>query len=144
MAWANKLIFGLNVLVLALGLWFLGTRGLERPPAGWHYQDLVTILLAAIGVLLAGVTAFVAILALWGYSAVKSEARAAASAVAEEHARNTASEVARAVTLRELPGMVALHFETSGKPTTLASDATPSLEDVLKRGDGNESDAKPD
>lgn len=118
--WGNRLALFLNLVLFGLALWFLCTRGLQTAPKGFSYQDLVTILLTAIAVMLAAVTIFVALVALWGYSALKENAKAAAEKVAketaEETAKGAATAAARTLTMRELPGMVRLYFSTEGAP----------------------------
>jgi len=148
-AWGNRLSIFLNVVLFVLAGWFITTRGLQPAPNGFTYQDLVTVLLTAIAVILAAVTVFVALVALWGYNALKENAKSAAEAAAretaEETARVTAKAAARTLTMRELPGMVELYFRTHGVPegspeavTEGAEVAGDDLSEALKRGDGDE------
>lgn len=135
--WGNRLTLLLNVVLFGIAFWFVCTRGLQSAPQGFSYQDLITILLTAIAVILAAVTIFVALVALWGYTALKENAKAAAEKVArdtaEETARAEATAAARAVTMRELPGMVRLYFSTEGAPSQ--TDGSEDLAEALKGGE---------
>jgi len=99
--WGNRLSIVLNLSMMGAGAYFIATRGLETPSGSWTYADLVSILLTAVGVLLAIVALFVAVLAIWGYTAIREAAADAAtkvaSVVAERVARDTASTVASRV-----------------------------------------------
>lgn len=137
--WGNRLTLLLNLVLFGLAIWFISTRGLQEAPKGFSYQDLVTILLTAIAVILAAVTIFVALVALWGYTALRENAKAAAEKVAretaEEAARAEATAVARTLTMRELPEMVRLYFSTVGAPSR--GEETQELAEALKLGDGD-------
>lgn len=138
--WANRLLLLFNVILLALGGWFVATRGISPAPKGWSYQDLITILLTAIAVLLAAVTVFIALAALWGYNTLKESAKSTAETiareVAEQAARSTATKVARVVTMRELPEMVKVYASFDGQ---VPGGGTDELTDALKAdGDGVE------
>ncbi len=137
--WGNRLTLLLNVVLFGLAFWFISTRGLQAAPQGFSYQDLVTILLTAIAVILAAVTIFVALVALWGYTALKENAKAAAEKVARETAEETAkleaTAAARTLTMRELPGMVRLYFATEGSPSQTVESG--DLAEALKIGDGD-------
>ncbi|MDP3117973.1 MAG: hypothetical protein Q8N19_12765 [Phenylobacterium sp.] len=141
--WGNRLLLLVNTVLFGLALWFVCTRGLQSAPQGFSYQDLVTILLTAIAVILAAVTVFVALTALWGYTALKESAKIAAEQVArdiaEETAKSTAADAARALTMRELPGMVQLYLSTSGASGGDAPEDELAAE--LKRG-GNDDPAR--
>ncbi|MFZ2287776.1 MAG: hypothetical protein WAV93_12385 [Bacteroidales bacterium] len=91
--WATRIILASNVLLFAFLIWAVAARGLQPAPADWKYQDLVTILLTAVAVILAAVTLFIAILAIWGYTALKD--------AAEKEARKVATDVAQSVAARE-------------------------------------------
>lgn len=141
--WGNRLVLLLNLALFAIAFWFICTRGLQPTSKEFSYQDLVTILLAAIAVILAAVTIFVALVALWGYTALKETAKTAAEKVARETAEETANLVvpaaARTLTMRELPGMVRLYFATEGTPQQTEDDG--DLEEALKSRDRNAPDA---
>lgn len=92
--WLNRLLLVMNIVVLCGGLWVVGAFGLQHDPSGWTYQDLVSVLLTAIGVLLAIVALFVAVLAIWGYSALKEAAAEVAAKKAEQVAREVAGPIA--------------------------------------------------
>lgn len=98
--WGNRLLLGLNAVVLLAGLWVVGAFGLQHDQRGWTYQDLVAVLLTAIGVLLAIVALFVAVLAIWGYSALKEAAAEVAAKKAERVADKVAREVAGPIAAR--------------------------------------------
>ena len=138
--WGNRLALLLNIVLFGFACWFISTRGLQVAPQGFSYQELVTILLTAIAVILAAVTIFVALVALWGYTALKENAKAAAEEVAretaEETARTEAVAAARTLTMRELPGMVRLYFATEGSPSQ--ADDSGDLAEALKIGGDGE------
>jgi hypothetical protein len=94
--WLNRLLLVTNILLVALVGGYLATRGIERPPKGLQYADVVTIILAAVAVMLAIVTLFVGILALWGYRAMRQGAENTAREVGAKVA-----DVATPVAIRE-------------------------------------------
>jgi hypothetical protein len=77
---------------------------LEAAPPQWEYKDLITIILTALGVLLAGLAISIGVLAIWGYNSIREAAVQGAVlraqeilAGAENVARSTAETVATRV-----------------------------------------------
>lgn len=71
------LILGPLCVTLAVALWFVLYRtGLKVPPGDFTitYVDLITISLTALSILLTAMAIFLAIAAVWGFSAIKDEA----------------------------------------------------------------------
>ncbi len=90
----------INVCLLAT-FWYylhLNRHAILTPSNGIEYKDLVSLLLAALSAMIAVLTIFLAVAALWGYTALKEGAHK----VAAQEARDVAATVAlRAVAARE-------------------------------------------
>lgn len=54
--------------------YFILRHGLDAPQANWSYSDLVTVLLAAIAIILTALGLGIAILAIWGYQKIADHA----------------------------------------------------------------------
>lgn len=91
--WANRILLMMNAILIVFGLLYFGFHGLDLHPNGIEYKDLITIILTAIAVLLASVTIFVALMAIWGYTSIRE--------AAEKSAREVATDVAQTVAARE-------------------------------------------
>lgn len=124
--WGNRLLLGLNLVVLAGGLWVIGAFGVKHDAGGWSYQDLVSILLTAIGVLLAIVALFVAFLAIWGYTTLKELAANIARDAAEKEARRVAASTAETVAAR------------TAMSTRTVVESRDELQDALKATNGDD------
>jgi hypothetical protein len=92
--WANRVLFFCNAVVLAVAVLYFGLHPLKSGIESIESKDLITIVLGAVAVLLAAVTIFIAVLAIWGYNSIREESVKAAVAAAEKEARNTAEAVA--------------------------------------------------
>jgi hypothetical protein len=105
----RALQIGVTVFVCAqmvLILHFVGHGDLERPSAPLiEYKDFVSILLMALGVMIAIATIFAAIGAFWGFDLLKRETQASAEKIARERIEAM------------LPGLVvrAVRFEMQGQ-----------------------------
>lgn len=91
--WANRILFTLNAILLVFAAFYLGHHRLGFGDGEIEYKDLITIILTAVAVLLAAVTIFVALMAIWGYNSLRDEATRVAV--------KTAANVARVVAARE-------------------------------------------
>jgi ABC-type enterochelin transport system permease subunit len=67
----------------------------EKDAEGVEYKDFISILLTALAVMIALATILLAGLALWGFGALKDEARSVAERVAKETAEPVAARAAR-------------------------------------------------
>ncbi len=81
--WINRILLGVNVVMFVVLLLFFVTRGASFSPP-WDGPAVVTIVLTAVTVVLGAVALGVALLAVWGYSALR------------EHAGNIADKAATA------------------------------------------------
>src|SRR3954471_5594814 len=83
---------------VALGLLVLYLLSPHSPPESstLEYKDFISILLTGLAVMIAVATVFLAAAAIWGFEAIRREAKASA----EIEARETATTVARAVATR--------------------------------------------
>lgn len=82
---ANGILLALNLVAGAAIIWLL-SRGPIPPLAdeGWSYNDLIAVILTALGVVLSAVTLAVAIVALWSFSTLRRSAGSAAQRTARE------------------------------------------------------------
>jgi hypothetical protein len=95
--WSNRILFGMNALLLGGFVLFIAFRGVSPVHDGIEYKDLIAIILSAVAVLLAAVTIFVAVVAIWGYNSIREESINAAVKAARDVAQTTASREALAV-----------------------------------------------
>lgn len=100
MHWLSKIFIGANVVGVWLLVGYMVSRNAESG-GGIGGADLVTIVLAALAVMLAILTIFIASLAVWGYASIREAAGKIAADVAQNTAKMTATEVA-ARTSREI------------------------------------------
>ena len=123
--WAFGLLVACNIALLVGAGWYVATRGVTAEK-GWTPESLVTIVLAALAVLLAVVTIFLAAFAFWGYNALRRGSETMSAQVAERVAR----EVAQTRVPREVNTAVQLWFSLAGlDPATVGVD----LADALRR-----------
>lgn len=100
MIWRGvQVFFGiLNAAILAFFLYWLAHNGWRSPDStGIEYKDLVAILLTALGVMIAVLTLFLAVAAIWGYAQLKEEAKRKAKEKARQKATEVATRVAEKV-----------------------------------------------
>jgi hypothetical protein len=135
---ANRALLVVNIGLVIVVLYFLGTRGLGLPASNFEYKDLIAIILTALAVILAAVTIFVAGLAIWGYTTIRESAERAAVATAEEAAKLVAADVARATASREAPEAVRLYLAAAGSEAPNAADVD-GLAASLKEGNADDS-----
>jgi hypothetical protein len=117
------LMFVMNIgLTLCLLYLFIG-RGYHVVAGDFTSVEVVTIVLAALGVLLTALGIFIAMLAIWGYQSLHS--------LSGEIARNTAENLVKsqlpAMVSREVTEQVALK-NTLGTTTGEAQAAVDSLD----------------
>lgn len=94
----NVLII-MNLLSAWALIWFMATRGF-RSTEEYDGAELVSIILTAIGLIVAAMPIFLALLAFWGYSSLNELVRVTAEKKAAEVAKDIASEVAAEVASR--------------------------------------------
>jgi hypothetical protein len=81
----------LNIAFAIMALYFIFRGGVVTPASQpLEYKDFVSILLTALGVMIAVAALFVAFFAIWGYKSAKE----LISEIAEKAARDTAQSVA--------------------------------------------------
>lgn len=97
----NVLLFFLNVAMLSAAVYFVGTRGYIQG-GGWTAPELITVVLAALALLITVLGIFIAVLAVWGYARLSEDAKATASKVAADVAANHAGHVATQVAVAEI------------------------------------------
>jgi hypothetical protein len=93
----NLAATAVNVLLFLLLLYHVGIDGLAKPPAGWEYKDLITIILTAFAALLAALAIIIGLFAIWGYTSIRDTVTSAADVSAREIAETVAARVAREV-----------------------------------------------
>lgn len=95
MNWPNRILFVINIVLAGLAAWAIAQYGLGPAPEGWRWGDLVIILLVAISVVLAALTIFLGVLAVWGYTQIRGDARRQAATTAREEVPAIARAEAR-------------------------------------------------
>jgi len=124
----------LNIFLAAVLFYLIIRGGLVPDPGGIEFKDLITIILTAIAVLLAAVTIFIGVLAVWGYSSIREAATKIAQETADHVARQVAetraTDVAGSVAVRAAQQMVRLVSPTAPLPA-----ATDALTDALTKPD---------
>ncbi|WP_133065500.1 hypothetical protein [Niveispirillum lacus] len=92
----NYIIFAVNILIGSFCIYFFVSRGYGPSPAdGWKYNEIVSLLFAAATFVMAALTIVLAVLAVAGYTAIRTMAKEAAEAVASAEAKNVATQIAR-------------------------------------------------
>jgi hypothetical protein len=95
----NVFLFLFNIAITTLLIYFLWSN--RWPPIkeadGIEYKDFISILLTALGVMIAAATILIATAAIWGFAVLREEARSSA----ERTAAKVAREVAESVTASE-------------------------------------------
>lgn len=105
-----------------------------------EYKDFISIVLTALAVIIAALTVFVAVAAIWGFTALREEARATAERVATSTASGTAERLATKIA-REVAESVAARTVLEGKPAeTTPNEAAEIVEslDQSETPNGNE------
>ncbi len=105
----------INIAIFGGGAYFVVSRGFV-PGAGWTAVELVTIVLAALAVLITVLGIFIAVLAIWGYTRLAEDARN----VATREARSSVSEIAPRLVSEEISRQIGLglsggYGEAAGK-----------------------------
>ena len=92
MGWVGRCFVGLNVLAAWALLAYIVTRGFSLGTAAAPFTsvEFISLILGALAVMIAVLTVFLAVLALWGYNSLREAAREIATA----EAKRTAEEVA--------------------------------------------------
>jgi hypothetical protein len=84
----------LNLTLFCGAIYFIGSRGFA-PAAGWSAVEVVTVVLAALAVLMTVLGIFIAVLAVWGYARLADDARNAAILAARDATSNLVPLVVR-------------------------------------------------
>jgi hypothetical protein len=127
MGTGNIFWFAANLILSIILVFYIGVHGLDYPPPGWEYKDLLTVILTALTALLAGLAIFIGVLAIWGYNSIREAAERAAERVADAKAENTARTVAETVAAR-----VAEQVATAqGTTTARIDDLTAALSEGM-------------
>ncbi len=121
----NIILLVLNALLLLAGVYYYSSHAIQHVYYDIEYKDLVAIMLTAISVILTAVTIIISLLAIFGFSAIKSASIDAAISRAETVARETAGPVAA----REAQAAVALYRE----PLDVATRDEDELTGVLSK-----------
>jgi hypothetical protein len=93
---AFLIIFNVSLGILVLYFLARGYQPAPKDAQTIEYKDFISILLTGLAVMIAVATVFLAAAAIWGFEAIRREAKASA----EIEARETATTVARAVATR--------------------------------------------
>lgn len=96
-SYLNILLSVVNLALLGAGSYFILTRGVVQNQ-GWTPIELVTTLLTALGVMVAVLTLFIGVLAIWGFGRLSEEAQDKAEKVAQSVAeRETRDYLAKSL-----------------------------------------------
>lgn len=130
----NLLFFVLNAALLAVGGFFVFSRGYVAG-AGFSQYEVITLVLACVAVLLTALGLFVAIIAIWGYGTLKQ----AAMDQAQSAAHVTAGRVAEAVAARTAEEFVSRRFNASeggdyGAAAAIEEEQEPNADIQAPRG----------
>jgi hypothetical protein len=119
----NIFCFLFNVALSALLLYLLWSSRLPlaKDGQGIEYKDFISILLTALAVMIAAATILLATAAIWGFTALREEARSSAEKEASRVARDIAESVATR-TARET------------KPTDTSPAEAEKIADAMKEG----------
>ena len=134
--WINRVFVITNTILFVLFIYSICARPIIPFEDGWKYQDFVTILLACCAVILAGVTIFVALIAIWGYNAI----REAAEKASREVASDIAKDIAQVVAAREFQNALALSGGFPGAPDI--NNDVAELTAELRSGKEDKTDGK--
>lgn len=93
---ANVIILIVNVVILLTAVGVSVHQGVTPGP-GLSWESFAAILLGSAAVIVTAVTAFIAIVAIWGYNSIREAAKEQARQAAGEQARRVAEEIARDV-----------------------------------------------
>lgn len=94
--WVGKAFLLLNLMAAWALVAYIVSRGFQ-PDNAFTPTDLISIVLSALGVTLAVLTIFLAILAFWGYNSFKDVAKEVATKVARQTAEEVAGRQARSI-----------------------------------------------
>ena len=116
-----KLLYALltlvNIAIFGGCAYFVITRGFVAG-AGWTSVELVTIVLAALAVLITVLGIFIAVLAIWGYTRLAADARDVATRAAQEHVGKIAPQLVSEEIRRTIgQGQSEGYGEAAGKDT---------------------------
>lgn len=129
----NLLFFVLNGALFAVGGFFIYSRGYQ-PGVGFGQYELITLVLAALAVLLTALGLFIAILAIWGYSTLKQaamdQANQAAHITAQKTAETVAARVAEKVAGRRVQGTEGGDYGAAAA----AAEEEPNADEQAPRG----------
>lgn len=94
--WLNRLLLAMNIVILGGASYFVVTRGLGSAGTGqpWQPVEIVTVVLAVLAALITILGAFIAVIAIWGYTRLSDEARSAAQKAATDHAEKIVGQLA--------------------------------------------------
>ncbi len=101
MGWFGRIFIAANVVAAWALCAYIVSRGFETG-AKYTSAELITIVLAALAVMIAVLTIFLAVLALWGYKSLREVARETASQVAKETAEEIAGRTVRTLQDQEV------------------------------------------
>lgn len=94
-----------NCVLIAFLFYYLhlNRHTILAPANGLEWKDFVSILLTALGVMLAVMTLFLAVLAIWGFNSLKEEAIRVARTAAMETAGPVAAQAAGSYLQQTVP-----------------------------------------
>jgi len=73
MKWLNGGLFAANLAFFGVVVWLVSAHGAAYlEPGSWKYEDLVSILLSVVSVLVTGIGIVIAVAAIWGFQSLRS------------------------------------------------------------------------
>lgn len=96
MGWLGRVFVGFNVLAAWGLLAYIVSRGFELGTK-FTAVELLSLILGALAVMIAVLTVFLAVLALWGYNSLREAAKEIATTVAKDIATTVAKRTAEEV-----------------------------------------------
>jgi hypothetical protein len=137
------LLITIALLITVLWFQFHGHPVLlpgAKDAEGIEYKDFISILLTALAVMIAVATILLAALALWGFGALKDEARGVAKSVAER----TAKEIAEPVASRTAREVVRFSVGSGSASIQETPDEASFTGEVIEDQDDADADAGKD
>jgi hypothetical protein len=124
----------INLTLSCGAIYFIGSRGFV-PATGWSAVEVVTVVLAALAVLITVLGIFVAGLAVWGYTQLRTDARNVAASAAQAYLNENAPKlISEDLDRRGGPGLTGDYGEAAGKDK--ASDTSDGGQQAIGDNDG--------
>jgi hypothetical protein len=105
----------INLTLFCGAAYFISSRGFA-PASGWGAVEVVTVVLAALAVLITVLGIFIAGLAVWGYTQLRTDAKNVAAKAARAYLNENAPKlISEDLDRRGGPGVAGDYGEAAGK-----------------------------